>query len=409
MRKLLFLLLAAVLLCGTAVAYEVPQDFTDLTLEEAITEFREYYQLTEDNFSLSYYNTVTKESYDFNEYHFAIAASTYKLPLNMYFYELEAKGEIDPNEMFRHTGMTLAQVHEQSIQYSNNEVSEAMTGYWINYYEYKKAMLKYSAIADEDIPESFYLTNHSCTKIMMDTLKYLYEREDEFAELIGYMKLAMPGEYFQAGVSEYEVAHKYGQVDEFINDVAIIYTPQPILLAVYTQGTYGTGICAEAARLVTNYTVWNMKELSVNEVVGNYSTLASQMLGNVRSESAEAEDAAKETVEADPNLVPQSGIAKEVTSFVALAAQKVQEYREDPSVLETWTEEMPEPEVPAEEAEQPEDEKVPVKESKEDKRKPEQSEYQIEEEEENKAIWVIVGVGSLLLLVAIPVLLRKRY
>ena len=453
MRKLLFLLLVVMVLCGTVAAYEVPQDFTDLTLEEAITEFREYYQLTEENFSISYYNTVTKESYDFNEYHFAIAASTYKLPLNMYFYELEAKGEIDPSQTFRHTGMPLAQVHEQSIQYSNNEVSEAMTGYWINYEEYKKAMLKYSDIADEDVPRSFYETNHSCTKVMMDTLKYLYEREDEFSELIGYMKLAMPGEYFQAGVTEYEVAHKYGQVNEYINDVAIIYTPQPILLAVYTQGVYGTGICAEAARLVTNYTVWKTRELSANAIVGNFSAVAVQTLQNISGDAPEVLEPTEEVTETENVTemeeewsMPQSGIANEVTSFVALAVQRVKAYLKDPSAVEEWIDLEEEPEQSGEETEQPEEEpEQPGEETEQPEEKPEQPEEKpeqpeekpeqpeeeptdetepteedddripepitsvTEDEEENKAIWILVGVGSLLLLVAIPILLRKRY
>ena len=52
--------------------------------------------LTEDNFAISYYDTVTGESYDWNETHMMIAGSTFKLPLNLYYYELENAGEIAP-------------------------------------------------------------------------------------------------------------------------------------------------------------------------------------------------------------------------------------------------------------------------------------------------------------------------
>ena len=94
MRKLLILCLIVAVLCISAAAYEAPVDFTGITLEEAVADLMEYYQLSENNFSMSYYNTVTGESYDFNENKFSIAASTYKLPLNMCFYEMEQAGKI---------------------------------------------------------------------------------------------------------------------------------------------------------------------------------------------------------------------------------------------------------------------------------------------------------------------------
>ena len=243
MRKILILVLIVAVLCGAVCAYESPKDFSELSLEQAMDEFMAHYQLTENNFCISFYNTVTGESYDFNENKFAMAASTYKLPLNMCFYEMEQAGEIDPNALFLWTGMTLSEVHRQSVLFSNNEVSEAMTGYWNNYYIYKENMRKYSSMPVEEIHPDFYLTNVSCTRLMIDTLKYLYDNSDRFEELIGYMKDAVPGQYFKAGVQEYEIAHKYGAIDGFVNDVAIIYTPQPILLAVYTQGIYGEGVC----------------------------------------------------------------------------------------------------------------------------------------------------------------------
>ena len=406
MRKLLFLLLMAGILCVSAAAYEVPQDFTDLTLEEAIADFIEYYQLTDENFSISFYNTVTGESYDFNEYHFAIAASTYKLPLNMYFYELEAQGLIDPNATFRHTGMSLAEVHKESILYSNNEVSEAMIGYFKSSYEYKEAMRKYSTIALEDLSPTFYETNHSCTRMMMDTLKYLYAHENEFSELIGYMKDAMPGQYFQAGVTEYEVAHKYGQVDGFINDVAIIYTPQPILLAVYTQGIYGTGVCADAARLVTNYTVWNIDQVSATAFVRGAAERTVQAV-QLLPQAEVTQEQPPITTEGIP-FVPTTGFAEDFGSVMDLAIQQVRASKdgtlilEEPPVEEPPVEETPgeeEPQQSAEETQQPEEE--------DETEVPEQSTSV--KKEESKLLWVFVGIGSLILLIAIPWLLRRRY
>lgn len=387
MRKLLFVLLVVMILCVGVSAYEVPEDFSDVTLEEAVAEFMDYYQLTEDNFSMSYYNTVTGESYDFNELKFALAASTYKLPLNMYFYELEAAGGIDPNATFRHTGMTLAQVRRESILNSNNEVSEAMIGYWGNYYEYKESMRKYSTIAVEDISPTFYTTNHSCTRMMVDTLKYLYNHSSEFEELIDNMKHAMPGAYFQAGVSEYEVAHKYGQVDSVINDVAIIYTPQPFLLAVYTQGIYGSGVCAQAARLMTNYTVWKSDYIPK-------SPLGEGIVRLVESAANQAQNAVDEmqpTVEPEVTAEPEeTQPEEEVTQPETAQTPSQDEITEQP--MEETVDEVTKPEEADEEEKQEEPRADPVK-----------------QKEEDKSIWIFIGVASLLLLIAVPLLLRRRY
>ena len=351
MRKLLITILVVSLLCCFAAAYEAPQDFTGMTLDDVMTAFMEQFRLTEDNFSVSYYNTVTGESYDFNEKNFQIAASTYKLPLNMCFYEMEWEGKIDPNETFRWTGMSLSEVRKQSILHSNNEVSEAMTGYWNNYYIYKENMRKYTSLPVEEIDPSFYLTNTSCTRIMMDTLKYLYVNSEQFSELIGYMKQAMPGQYFKAGVQEYEIAHKYGAVNEFVNDVAIIYTPQPILLAVYTQGIYGDGVCANAARLLTNYTVWQEQEAA-----------------------REAEMLLKETE------------AAQKAEVVEAVEQTVEEVEQEP-VLEEPAKEEETPQLSEEELAKLEKER---------------------QERKEKILWLMIGIGSVILLVAIPVVLNRK-
>ena len=361
---------------------ELPTDIPAPSLEEEMERFMADYQLTEDNFSMSYYNTVTGESYDFNELKFVLAANTYKLPLNMYFYELEAQGKIDANATFRHTGMSLADVRRESILHSNNEVSEAMIGYFPNYYEYKECMRKYSTIPIEDVSDTFYMTNHSCTRMMIDTLKYLYDHSDEFEEMIDNMKHAMPGEYFQAGVSEYEVAHKYGQVDHVVNDVAIIYTPQPFLLAVYTQGTYGTGICAQMARLMTNYTVWredyvpkaDMAEDAVLLVTGVADQVVSG-LANAPSESIPEET--------EPVEVPEQTVEEDQGSEEVLPEEQETE--------EKTTQEQPEETI----------EEMTEETQWEDR--------QQDEDDENKSVWIIIGAASLLLLVAIPLIMKRRY
>lgn len=255
MRRLLIALLAAALLCGWASAEE-PE-----TLEHIISDFMSTNGLSEKNFSMSYYNTVTGESYAFNDTKFAIAASTYKLPLNMYFYEMQQEGLITGDTVIPGTGKTLDTCHRMSIVDSNNEVSETMMYYWGDHTAYKNHMRKYFTMTDEEIDPLYYQGNFYCVRMMMDTLKYLYAHSEDFEELLGYMKIAAPDAYFKLGVQDYEVAHKYGEVQWFMNDTAIIYTPQPFLLAVYTQNVCSQQVLADLARLLTDYTVEQGKRM----------------------------------------------------------------------------------------------------------------------------------------------------
>lgn len=310
MRRLV--ILAAVLGClllGVS-AYEVPDDFSEGTLEEYVEEFMQAYSLDETNFSISYYNTVTGESYAYNDTWFSIAASTYKLPLNMVFYEMQFSGEITGDTCITWTGQTLDYIHEQSIVNSNNELSEALMYYWGSHTAYKEQLRRYFTMTDEEIDPLYWQANWFCTRMMMDCLKYLYENQDSFTELIGYMKQAMPGQYFKRGVTDYEVAHKYGAVQVYNNDVGIIYTPQPYLLAVYSKGgTLGSdGICAEASRLMTAYNLWTteqtaQEELPEEEPTKELKELPVETVTEVREELPE--EAQEETLEETVQTLPE--------------------------------------------------------------------------------------------------------
>ena len=229
------------------------------TAEQAVADFMAKYGLDETNFSLSYYNTVTGEHYAYNDEAFMVAASTFKLPLNMYYYELERDGEIDPDYYIERGGGTLAEAHERSLVYSENEISLGMLYNLGEFKEYKAKMRKYFTMTDEEIDYIYHVDNYYCTRMMMDALRYLYDNSGDFEEMLGYMKQAQPGEYFRTYVTDYEVAHKYGWFEGAINDVGIIYTPQPFLLAVYTQDQ-SFEVCARIAEVMTEYTLSQLPE-----------------------------------------------------------------------------------------------------------------------------------------------------
>lgn len=259
MKKCAIILLVILLLSGQAAAYEIPEDLAGRDLESVVAEFVEEYGLRDGDFSLSYYNTVTGESYAIYDTTFMVAASTFKLPLNMYYYEMEQRGELEPDVFISRAGTTLDVAHRESLVDSNNEFSIGLLYNLGDFRTYKTLLREaYFTMPEEEIDYIYYADNYYCTNMMMDALKYLYEHSEDFEEMIGYMKQAQPGQYFKAGVTEYDVAHKYGWYDGAVNDVGIIYTEEPFLLAVYTQDVYGEGIVADAAALLTAYNVANL-------------------------------------------------------------------------------------------------------------------------------------------------------
>ena len=220
--------------------------------------FMDTYGLGDGNFSLSYYNTVTGESYAVYDTTFMVAASTFKLPLNLYYYEMERRGEIESDAFIPRAGTTLDVAHRESLVHSDNDLSIGLLYNLGDFCTYKSLMRDaFFTMPEEQIDYIYYADNYYCTSMMMDTLKYLYENRGDFEEMIGYMKQAQPDQYFRAGVTEYEVAHKYGWYDGAVNDVGIIYTEEPFLLAVYTKDVYGEQIVADAAALLTAYNVAN--------------------------------------------------------------------------------------------------------------------------------------------------------
>lgn len=227
-------------------------------LEALMADFREEYGLNEKNFSLCYRDMVTGEEYRFNDTAFLFAASTYKLPLNLYYYELERDGVLNPSSPVG--GLSLSRAHYQSLVWSDNDVSHAMIYNLGSFRTYKEKMRKYFTMEDAEISNLYYTGNYYCTAMMLDALKYLYERQEDFPELLDYMGQAQPGEYFARYANETKVAHKYGfYYNEenkvvTVNDVGIVYATNPFLLAVYTQNAGdGVEVVARACERLIQY------------------------------------------------------------------------------------------------------------------------------------------------------------
>ena len=322
----LFSLGAPVLAADTA---EDGASVAGKTLEGLIAEFMQENYLNETNFSLCYYNTVTGEEYCYNETAFMIAASTYKLPLNLYYYELQSAGEITGDTYIPGAGTTLDDCHRMSLVDSNNEVSIAMLYHLGSFRDYKEAMRTYFTMTDDEIDPIYYADNYYCTRMMMDCLKYLYAHEDDFTEMLDYMKQACPGAYFKAYLEDkVTIAHKYGSFAGAENDTGIIYASQPFLLAVYTQGV-GELIPAAAAALLYEYTEYQYQCAEAERIAAEQAEAERLAAEQAEAERLAAEQAEAERLEAERERAEQAAAQAEAERLAAELTQQAEAEREE--------------------------------------------------------------------------------
>lgn len=217
----------------------------DCPIEMLVERFMEENALTDDNFSLCYHNTVTGEEYCRNERKLMEAGSTYKLPMNLVFYELEHAGMIPADTLILR--QPLIACHRDSLVFSKNEISQVMVHVLGGCRKFKTYIRKYFSFTEDEIDPAYYENNLFSARMMLDFLKYIYANAECFAELLSFMREATPGDYFRKYVRDIPVAHKYGSYNGAENDVGIFYTCEPFLLAVYTQGVQAETVSRAAA------------------------------------------------------------------------------------------------------------------------------------------------------------------
>lgn len=247
----------------------------DGSLSSLINSYIQQKRINGSNISIAYYNTVSGEEYIWNGDEYFTPASTYKLPLNMYYYEQEAAGNISPSRKF--AGYPLSTAHKLSLQYSDNATSQAMRSALGSIRQYKTLMVKYGGIPADSLPDTYYNTYKYNTRFMLNTLKYLYKNQGFFSEAIRYLKDAHPGQWFEQQIpdSECTIAQKYGWLvsdKAYSHTAGIIYADEPFLLVVYTQNIYNSvAVIGEIARLCYDYTrthvdTWREKLLHFMDV-----------------------------------------------------------------------------------------------------------------------------------------------
>lgn len=254
MKRILCLIVCILLLCGGAYATDEADD-----LQTQLTAFMRENGLNENNFSMSYYNLSTGESYAFRSEAFLPVGTVWTLPLHMYYYEQESLGAFDPpperpDEVYTIGELTLEDCRYHSILRGDAAVSEKMREQLGSLEQYQTLMNdEYGHIPTDALPREYQTSLRYSAEFLMNCLKELTLHSESFGALMQNFSLVQPVSGFAGYGRPYTLVHILGEEDGMLCDVGIVSAPQPYLLVCFTSAKDGKTILAQLNALVCSF------------------------------------------------------------------------------------------------------------------------------------------------------------
>lgn len=212
--------------------------FRDKTWDEVVDGFFEEHGLGSGFVTFGYYNTVTGEEHYYDGDKYVIAASMFKVPLNMLYAEKVANGEMDWDTKIY--GIAYSNLMEWSIVNSDNQMAEYLWKKTGSYRTYRELICPYMGEDPETVDEMYWKNNYFTSRQIIHCLKTLYDNPERFPRIVETMRKAEPENYFNYHEQAFDIAHKYGYLVEdgglYLNDCAICFTDDPILIVMFTFG-----------------------------------------------------------------------------------------------------------------------------------------------------------------------------
>ena len=244
--------------------------FVDKTWDEVMADFLAVRLIDPAQVTAGYYNTVTGEEHYLNPDTLMYGASTAKLPTNMVYAERVSKGEMTMDTLIK--GNRYGLLQELSLVNSDNPAQTTMVNDLGggNYVEFRKQLLPYIGETEETVDQEVLERNFFKPTHLMHALKLLYGNEERFPGIEECLLKASPTDYFKGNQPPYEIAHKYGWYTDrgitYLNDTAIVYTDDPILLVMYTADVENARyVLADFCSLMIDYAQYSRVLRYANE------------------------------------------------------------------------------------------------------------------------------------------------
>ena len=249
---------------NTEVENKDNSQFIDMSLAKDIEAYFQENGIDHEKVAYCITDLEHNIKYSMNEKDEFIAASIYKLPLAMLYYDKVNEGEYTLDSTFTYSGymhedagvissdygigsqVPLSDLLNDLIIYSDNDAGHILYENLGGWKEYKEAMTKYT----NSISENYYtMDNVTTANTMNDVVTYLYDHKEDYKGLIKNMEEAEPGEYLDRD-TQLSMPQKYGMYDSALNSVGFVECNTSYSIVVLTSlGDKGADVMANIKRI----------------------------------------------------------------------------------------------------------------------------------------------------------------
>lgn len=249
---------------NTEVENKDNSQFIDMSLAKDIEAYFQENGIDHEKVAYCITDLEHNIKYSMNEKDEFIAASIYKLPLAMQYYDKVNEGEYTLDSTFTYSGymhedagvissdygigsqVPLSDLLNDLIIYSDNDAGHILYENLGGWKEYKEAMTKYT----DSISENYYtMDNVTTANTMNDVVTYLYDHKEDYKGLIKNMEEAEPGEYLDRD-TQLSMPQKYGMYDSALNSVGFVECNTSYSIVVLTSlGDKGADVMANINRI----------------------------------------------------------------------------------------------------------------------------------------------------------------
>lgn len=249
---------------NTEVENQDNSQFIDMSLAKDIEAYFQENGIDHEKVAYCITDLEHNIKYSMNEKDEFIAASIYKLPLAMLYYDKVNEGEYTLDSTFTYSGymhedagvissdygigsqVPLSDLLNDLIIYSDNDAGHILYENLGGWKEYKEAMTKYT----DSISVNYYtMDNVTTANTMNDVVTYLYDHKEDYKGLIKNMEEAEPGEYLDRD-TQLSMPQKYGMYDSALNSVGFVECNTSYSIVVLTSlGDKGADVMANINRI----------------------------------------------------------------------------------------------------------------------------------------------------------------
>lgn len=248
---------------------DFPSKPVNIKLDDLINEYINKENIG-DKISI-FINDFNGTTYAYNENNNFIAASIYKIPLAMIYYEKIYNGEYSLSDTFCYYAyqyesggpigdnyevgsyFTLETLLNYMILYSDNTAGHILFENLGGWESFKKIASKYSKDSLTLDDEFYGIYNVLNANYMNDVLNYLYDNKSIFNQLINNMMVPNDFDYLSKYVDS-NIAQKYGYYGNAVNSAGIVFGTKPYSIVIFTElGDAGIEHIAQINKICFDY------------------------------------------------------------------------------------------------------------------------------------------------------------